>query len=548
MFTHALIQETLTEELSLTRRVRLHASIAETLEELYGDYAEAHATELAQHFGEAEAVLGTEKLVEYSVLAGERGLATYAFEEASEHFQRALTAKEGQPLDGVMASIYAGLGRARVATAQRHQIRDALSNLEIAFDYFVENGDVTRAVAVAECPLPNFVGLLEGASERVARALELVPPDSLQAGRLLSRYGRLIGIEKNDYASAKEAFQQALLIAQKEGDKTLEMQVLAKFAYVAQFQIQIEEVLEHSLKAIELAQQVNDPHAELEVRTAAGISYYRMGQPEQSHLHLSTALAVAERLRDRFWLGGTLYRSQLLALALGDWPAAHDFGNRGLLVDETDPRILAASARLEYEEGGFDLGETYLSRILEASQLSLMANASVIALVPIAYRITGNAFQIDYVESAAQAFLSSPYIIPAFQRDAHLGLGLLAAQRGDSHLAADRYSALEPYRDTISIFGLSFDRVLGLLAHTMGDLDLAVTHFEECFTFCRNAGYRPELAWTCCDFADTLLQRNEAGDREKAMSLLDESLAISNELGMRPLMERVISRRDVLKA
>ena len=38
-FTHALIQETLTEELTLTRRVRLHARIAETLEELYGDLA-----------------------------------------------------------------------------------------------------------------------------------------------------------------------------------------------------------------------------------------------------------------------------------------------------------------------------------------------------------------------------------------------------------------------------------------------------------------------------------------------------------------------------
>ena len=29
---------------------------------------------------------------------------------------------------------------------------------------------------------------------------------------------------------------------------------------------------------------------------------------------------------------------------------------------------------------------------------------------------------------------------------------------------------------------------------------------------------------------------------------LDESLAISKELGMRPLMERVLSRREILKA
>ena len=52
----------------------------------------------------------------------------------------------------------------------------------------------------------------------------------------------------------------------------------------------------------------------------------------------------------------------------------------------------------------------------------------------------------------------------------------------------------------------------------------------------------------CCDYSDTLLQRNEPGDREKAISLLDESLAISSELGMRPLKERVLSRRDILKA
>ena len=82
----------------------------------------------------------------------------------------------------------------------------------------------------------------------------------------------------------------------------------------------------------------------------------------------------------------------------------------------------------------------------------------------------------------------------------------------------------------------------------MGNMDQAADHFEDALGFCRKAGYRPELAWTCCDYADALLRRDEPGDREKAMSLLDESLAISTELGMRPLIERVLSRRDILKA
>jgi hypothetical protein len=95
---------------------------------------------------------------------------------------------------------------------------------------------------------------------------------------------------------------------------------------------------------------------------------------------------------------------------------------------------------------------------------------------------------------------------------------------------------------------ISVDRLLGLQSQTMGNLDQAVAHFEDALAFSRKAGYRPELAWTCCDYADTLLQRNEPGDREKAMSLLDESLVISSELGMRPLMERVISCQDGLQA
>jgi hypothetical protein len=110
-FTHALIQETLAEELSLTRRVRFHARIAEALEELYGADAGQHAAELAHHFGEAQTLLGAEKFIRYSQTAGETALAAHAHEQALAHFQRALAAKEGQPMDDETAALLFGLGR-----------------------------------------------------------------------------------------------------------------------------------------------------------------------------------------------------------------------------------------------------------------------------------------------------------------------------------------------------------------------------------------------------------------------------------------------------
>ena len=95
--------------------------------------------------------------------------------------------------------------------------------------------------------------------------------------------------------------------------------------------------------------------------------------------------------------------------------------------------------------------------------------------------------------------------------------------------------------------GLSIDRLLGLLSQTITELDLAAQHFEDALTFCRKAGYRPELAWTCCDYADMLLERDAEGDRDRAVAYLEESLAISSDLGMRPLMERVLSRKMSLQ-
>ena len=94
----------------------------------------------------------------------------------------------------------------------------------------------------------------------------------------------------------------------------------------------------------------------------------------------------------------------------------------------------------------------------------------------------------------------------------------------------------------------AIDRVLGMLGMALGRIDDAVAHFEDAVIFCRQSGYRPQLAWSCCDFADALRERDGEGDRARAITLLDESLAISSELGMRPLLERVLSRREILRA
>ena len=153
------------------------------------------------------------------------------------------------------------------------------------------------------------------------------------------------------------------------------------------------------------------------------------------------------------------------------------------------------------------------------------------------------------IEDAASTVLSSPFATPILANLAMVGLGMLSVQQGNRKMANEQYEAIEPRKGSLLIIpGLVADRLLGLLAHTAEKLDKAAEHFEDSLVFCRKGGYRPELAWTCCDYADTLRERGVPGDKEKAVALLEESLAISSDLGMRPLMERVLSRREILKA
>ena len=91
-FSHGLIRETLYDDLGPQRRGQLHREVGLALEELYATDPEPHLAELAHHFYVASAAGELTKAIDYSVRAGERALELVAYEEASDHFERALQA------------------------------------------------------------------------------------------------------------------------------------------------------------------------------------------------------------------------------------------------------------------------------------------------------------------------------------------------------------------------------------------------------------------------------------------------------------------------
>ena len=417
---------------------------------------------------------------------------------------------------------------------------------------------------MAEQPFKLSRGETWGADRLVTQALQLVPVDSPEAGRLLCRYVSVLVIENGEYEAAQEVFTKALNIARREQDEALEMRILSSASEPDVQYLRLQGGLVKSLRAIELAQQADDPRTEVNARYFAGMSQLIMANLEGACQQAVAMLTPAERLRDNYLLAGAHYLNQTTSSLAGNWEEARNSNERGLAVSPKDLRLLFSRALLESEVGEIDQAFAYVDRFLEATGLSgpgpTFVSSWTALLTPLVARITGVMYKLDLAAEAAEAVVASSGGTPILSLMSRCGLAMQTVLRNDPPSAKEQYAALASAERigvpasvmrTVRVVPSTFTptaRLQGLLARTMGDFDRAVVHFESSLNLCRRSGFRPELAWTCWDFADTLLERDGPDDRTKAESLLDESLAISIELGMRPLMECARSSRDTLRA
>jgi class 3 adenylate cyclase/tetratricopeptide (TPR) repeat protein len=114
-FAHALIEHTLYEGLSPTRRARAHRAVAEAIEATLGDDPDARAGELAYHWGAAVQPTDTSKAIHYAQIAGDRALAQLAPDDAVRWYGQALELldRTAYPDPRRRAELLVGLGDAQ---------------------------------------------------------------------------------------------------------------------------------------------------------------------------------------------------------------------------------------------------------------------------------------------------------------------------------------------------------------------------------------------------------------------------------------------------
>ena len=259
-FAHALINHTLYEDLSATRRARLHKRVAESLEQICGDEPGSRVAELANHWTAATASVDQARALKYTRLAGQRALEGLAPDEAMRWFKQALDLDSHQESDPAgRCDILIGLGIAQRQCGEEEFRQTLLEASAIA----KELGDGDRlATAAIENNRGSYTTSGFGQREVVEAlesALELVGEEQLTRRAMLNA---LLALELIFSAEVERRIQladEAEGLARESGDeRTLAFVLTRSFNAVM-----IPETLESRSKNLEevakLVERVGDP-------------------------------------------------------------------------------------------------------------------------------------------------------------------------------------------------------------------------------------------------------------------------------------------------
>ena len=299
---------------------------------------------------------------------------------------------------------------------------------------------------------------------------------------------------------------------------------------------------------LELAGRVDELHSQAYASYRAAFALTHTGRIEEANGQVQENLAAAERLRDRGLLADALYVKALLAQLRGQWEEARAQSDRGLALAAGHLPLLHVRAVLEYETGNDVAGGQYVQRLIDADRdakpYPLAGIFTAVALSQIAY-ITNGMTDTEPAIAAARAVMAKPSAVRNAVVSARMGHALLAVLDADVDDCETDLEALAPFESVMPTQnGLATGRVLGLLAHAVGQKRRAWNHFEQALAFCRASGFKPELAWTCHDYAAALLDLGARDDRVKAAALLDEGEQIAAALGLEPLRKRIAAFRE----
>ena len=544
-FAHALIRETVYDDVPRADRARLHARIGDALEAHHRHDARPPLAALAHHFVEAATAGRADRAIAYGERAGRDAAASLGYEAAAEHFRTALDVlASARPADERgRCELLLALGEVQWKSADGPGARTTFG---AAADLARRLGDVvllarsalgfagegsrlfwTRSGVVDE---PR-VALLEEAIDRLGDR-----EPALRA-RLLARLAINLYWETTP-ARALAVSDAAVTLARQGGDPR-DLAAVLRARWVALWRPETtEERLAVADEIVRLGEQTSDRELVLLGRRFRIVGFLERADVAAADREIDAWAAIANELRLPLHDADVAMWRATRAIMDGRFDEGDALARRALELGEREPELEAAM-RYRAQMSVLQLHRGTLEETAAARVHAGGGSISTLTRCHLAF-FASETGRLDDARRELAALAADGF---GFARDGGwlvctCLLAAVAAEVEDAPAAARLHELLRPYAARLAIVaaGLacwgSVSHYLGLLAAALRRPDDARAHFEQAAAVHERIGARPFLAWTW--FAHGRMLRTAEG-----ATLVARALATAEDLGMDRLVAKI---------